>query len=180
MIYFRHPPLHSSRNYGIIHASSREKNKPTGGARIKRRETGDKKMAIQTTQREATRRNDLCISVGYCDLWHTLKECADGKDAYTAGVYGWNADIYEFDTFAIVTGYRPFGKDILSHEFCKKWEKKAQAHYNKVNAILPNGKFRSCAVRGRMRYTFRTHFTKAVHAEIAKWREAKGGKRKAA
>lgn len=137
-------------------------------------------MAIQTTQRETTRRNDLCISVGYCDLWHTLHECADGKDAYTAGVYGWNADIYEFDTFAIVTGYRPFGKDILSHEFCKKWEKKAQAHYNKVNAPLPNGKYRSCAVRDRMRYTFRQQFTKAVHTEIAKWREAQGGKRKAA
>lgn len=137
-------------------------------------------MSIQTTQREATRRNDLCISVGYCDLWHTLKECADGKDAYTAGVYGWNADIYEFDTFAIVTGYRPFGKDILSYKFCRKWEKKAQAHYNKRFERTPTGKFRSSAVMGRMRYTFRTQFTKAVHAEIAKWREAKGGKRKAA
>ena len=135
---------------------------------------------MQTTQRETTRRNALCIRVGYCDLYHTLHECTDGKDAYTAGVYGWNADIYEFGNFAIVTGYRPFGKDILSYKFCKRWEKKAQKHYNKVNAMLPNGKFRTGAVRARMRCTFCCQFTKAVNAEIEKWREAKGGKRKAA
>lgn len=136
---------------------------------------------MQTTQREATRRNDLCIRVGYCDLWHTLKECADRKDAYTAGVYGWNADIYEFDTFAIVTGYRPFGKDVLSYEFCKKWEKKAQAHFSKVNDKIDNGRrFRTYAERKRMRDTFRRQFEKAVNVEIEKWRESKGKKRKAA
>ena len=135
---------------------------------------------MQTTRKEVERRNIICIEVRYCDLYHTMQECADGKDGYTAGVYGWNADIYEFDTFAIVTGNRPFGKAILSHEFCKEWEKNAQAHYTKVNAPLPNGDYRSCAVRGRMRYAFRRKFEKAVHAEIAKWREAKGGKRKAA
>ncbi len=135
---------------------------------------------MKTTRHEIERRNALCIEVGYCNLCNTLRECADHRDGHTEGVYGWNADIYEFDNFAIVTGYRPFGKHILSYEFCKKWEKKAEAHYNKVNAILPNGKFRSCEVRGRMRYTFRCQFERAVNAEIAKWREAKGAKRKAA
>lgn len=110
-----------------------------------------------------------------------MRECVDGKDAYTAGVYGWNADIYEFDTFAIVTGYRPFGKDILSYEFCKKWEKKAQAHYFKVVDKIDNGRrYRTHAERKRMRDTFRRQFVKAVNVEIEKWRESKGRKRKAA
>lgn len=136
---------------------------------------------MQTTQREVNSRNDLCISIGYCGLYHTMHECTDGKDAYTAGVYGWNADIYEFDTFAIVTGYRPFGKDILSYEFCKKWEKKAQAHYSKVVDKIDNGRrYRTCAERKRMRDTFRRQFIKAVNVEIEKWRESKGRKRKAA
>lgn len=134
---------------------------------------------MQTTRREVEHRNSICIEVGYCNLTDTLRECADGKDGYTAGVYGWNADIYEFGSFAIVTGYRPFGKDILSHEFCKRWERKAKAHYDKVNAPNERGQFRSPVARARMRLTFRSHFSKAVEAEIEKWlkrKEKKGRK----
>ena len=135
---------------------------------------------MKTTRTAVEYRNAICIEIGYCTLYHTLKECADHRDGHTEGVYGWNADIYEFDHFAIVTGYRPFGKDILSSQFCKKWEKKAQAHYNKVYEILPSGKFRTGEKRAKMRYAFRLQFEKAVNAEIAKWREAKGGNRNAA
>ena len=51
---------------------------------------------------------DNVISVPYCDLQYLLK--ALSPSWYTAGVYGWNADVYiiDFDT-CIVTGYRPFG-----------------------------------------------------------------------
>lgn len=128
---------------------------------------------MQTTRREVERRNSICIEVGYCDLCETLRECADRKDAYTAGVYGWNADIFEFSSFAIVTGYRPFGKKILSHKFCKRWERKAKAHYDKVNAPNERGQFRSSVARARMRLTFRSHFSKAVEAEIEKWLKSK-------
>lgn len=53
------------------------------------------------------------IKVGYCDLQDALKWSE--PDFYTAGVYGWNADVYviDYDT-VIVTGYRPFGNTELS------------------------------------------------------------------
>ena len=48
------------------------------------------------------------IKVGYCDLQDALK--LREPNFYTAGVYGWNADVYviDYDT-VIITGYRPFG-----------------------------------------------------------------------
>ena len=48
------------------------------------------------------------IKVGYCDLQDALKWRE--PNFYTAGVYGWNADVYVIDCdTVIVTGYRPFG-----------------------------------------------------------------------
>lgn len=44
---------------------------------------------------------------------------------YTAGKYGWNADIYSFDSTAIVVGYRPFGKPV-SYDEMAYWEKEAE------------------------------------------------------
>lgn len=50
-----------------------------------------------------------CLSLGYCDYQDVFGWL--DADAYTCGVYGWNADIYEVGgNFAIVTGYRPFGQ----------------------------------------------------------------------
>ena len=50
-----------------------------------------------------------CLCLGYCDYQDVFKYL--DANAYTCGVYGWNADIYEVGgNFAIVTGYRPFGK----------------------------------------------------------------------
>ena len=48
------------------------------------------------------------IKVGYCDLQDALKWRE--PNFYTAGVFGWNADVYVIDCdTVIVTGYRPFG-----------------------------------------------------------------------
>lgn len=47
------------------------------------------------------------IYTGYCGLTETLSNIA--PVAYTTGVNGWNADVYDFGAYAIVTGYRPFG-----------------------------------------------------------------------
>ena len=48
------------------------------------------------------------IKVGYCDLQNAL--IGIEPNFYTAGVYGWNADVYVIDRdTVIVTGYRPFG-----------------------------------------------------------------------
>ena len=48
------------------------------------------------------------IKVSYCDMQYALRWRE--PNFYTAGVYGWNADVYVIDCdTVIVTGYRPFG-----------------------------------------------------------------------
>jgi hypothetical protein len=90
-------------------------------------------MKFRTTQKEIKNGYYYVFSIPYCDAWHLLR----GKEpkAYTAGIYGWNADIYEADNFsgvAIVTGYRPFGK-AAPRELLKKYEEKAKKIYNNNN-----------------------------------------------
>ena len=64
-------------------------------------------MKVQVTKK-FIRRNYRCITIGYCDAYYLLRGLYPSY--YTAGVYGWNADIYTISTdVAIVTGYRPFG-----------------------------------------------------------------------
>lgn len=55
------------------------------------------------------------IKVGYCDMQDALKWSE--PNFYTAGVNGWNSDVYviDYDT-VIVTGYRPFGNVELPRE----------------------------------------------------------------
>lgn len=52
--------------------------------------------------------NYKVLKVGYCALQGLLRYYAPRY--YTAGVYGWNADVYVFGDVAICTGYRPFGE----------------------------------------------------------------------
>src|SRR5574344_1215021 len=66
-------------------------------------------MKFKTTAKQI-RSAYRCYCVGYCDLQNLLKFTE--PTAYTAGVYGWNADVYTFGDVAIVTGYRPFGARI--------------------------------------------------------------------
>ena len=68
---------------------------------------------------------------------------------YTAGIYGWNCDVYIIDEFTAVTvGYRPFG-DYLPEAIEKDMVKKAErvresSRYNyaettrKISAIRAN------------------------------------------
>ena len=82
---------------------------------------------IKTTKKAIMESYSKVISVGYCDLTYLLR----GKYpiAYTSGVYGWNADVYQIDyNTCIVTGYRPFG-NIASNEksgLNTKYNKKAR------------------------------------------------------
>lgn len=47
---------------------------------------------------------------------------------YTAGVYGWDADIYPLkDGVCIATGYRPFGDAAIAYEDAKKLESAAKS-----------------------------------------------------
>ena len=70
------------------------------------------------------------IKVGYCDIQDALKWRE--PNFYTAGVYGWNADVYviNYDT-VIVTGYRPFGNMERSREVIDTLNKCARSitHY---------------------------------------------------
>lgn len=47
------------------------------------------------------------FSFGYCDIYYIGR--LFNNMLYTCGVYGWNADILQFDNFILCTGYRPFG-----------------------------------------------------------------------
>lgn len=63
----------------------------------------------QTTARrlrdEARYFGRLIVRVGYCDLQDALADIR--PDYYTAGVYGWNCDVYIIAGLTICTGYRP-------------------------------------------------------------------------
>lgn len=64
------------------------------------------------------------IGVGYCNLQYLLKY--EAPIAYTAGVYGWSADIYDFSSVAIATGYHPFGNICPDWKTVEKYEEEAK------------------------------------------------------
>lgn len=68
------------------------------------------------------------INLGYCQAPDLLGY--QTRIGYTAGVNGWNADIYELYGVAIVTGYRPFGNIEPAWELVQAYEEKARAIQN--------------------------------------------------
>lgn len=87
-------------------------------------------MRTKTTKKAIMNAYENVIKVGYCDLQDALKWRE--PNFYTAGVYGWNADVYVigYDT-VIVTGYRPLGNMELSREVVDTLNKCAESitHY---------------------------------------------------
>ena len=72
-------------------------------------------MKTKTTKRAIMHAYENVIKVGYDALQDALKWRE--PDFYTAGVYGWNSDVYVIDYgTVIVTGYRPFGNIELPRE----------------------------------------------------------------
>lgn len=84
-------------------------------------------MKFKTTKKAIMANYGNIIKVGYCDLQNLLKY--ESPVAYTSGIYGWNADIYDFGGVAIVTGYRPFGNIRPNWEIMDKYEKEAKDIY---------------------------------------------------
>lgn len=85
-------------------------------------------MSLELKQKEV-KSNYYVFSLGYCDATHILSR--DGKAGYTAGVYGWNSDIYIDGGLAISTGYRPFSnvtkkQNEKGRETIMKYDKKAE------------------------------------------------------
>ena len=87
-------------------------------------------MKIKATQKEF-RNNDNIIKLSYCEAQYLLKGIE--PIYYTCGVYGWNADIYYFNNYYIVTGYRPFGKIQPKYDTTRKYEIEASKIYNSCN-----------------------------------------------
>lgn len=65
-------------------------------------------MKIKTTAKEI-KIGGRPLAFPYCAVQFILSD--DSPQFYTAGTYGWNADVYDFGSFQVITGYRPFGKD---------------------------------------------------------------------
>lgn len=82
-------------------------------------------MKFKTTQKNIKENYAAIISIGYCDAWYLLY--FEDPIAFTSGIYGWNADIYEKNNIAIVTGYRPFGNIHVDYDIIRDYNKKAQA-----------------------------------------------------
>ena len=86
-------------------------------------------MKYKTTKTAINNGYYYKICVGYCDMQHLLN--FENANAYTCGVYGWNADIYDIGDIipwnaCIVTGYRPFGNIRIDYDKLRKAEKAAE------------------------------------------------------
>ena len=79
-------------------------------------------MKFKTTRKAIKENSRIILEVGYCDLCHLLRY--RDADAYTCGVYGWNADIHMFGNVTVVTGYRPFG-NYSNYDLVEEYEQKA-------------------------------------------------------
>ena len=61
-------------------------------------------MKYKTTRKAIVNGSINVKCAGYCDLQNLLRN--HSAVAYTAGVYGWNFDVYEVYGLTICTGYR--------------------------------------------------------------------------
>lgn len=80
-------------------------------------------MKFKTTKKAVLGSNTRVYKLGYCDLSNLLMY--HEPIAYTSGVYGWNADIYQIGDTTIVTGYRPFGEQV-DYTMVKKYKELAR------------------------------------------------------
>lgn len=91
-------------------------------------------MKYKTTRKAVMEGFRTVLSVGYCDAQTLLIGLE--PEAYTCGVYGWNADVYRIGSgIALVTGYRPFGRNVIGT--VRDFERRARAVYDDWN--VPHG-----------------------------------------
>ena len=102
-------------------------------------------MKVQVTKKQVMEHYYKIIRLGYCEAQYLLRFY--DPQFYTAGVYGWNSDIYIIGSIAICTGYRPFGNISVSYDVLCNYEQEAikivsnydlsyEEHKNKVNGLL--------------------------------------------
>lgn len=86
-------------------------------------------MKYRTTRKDTMNGNRDIVKLPYCEAQSLLNAIGEAE-AYTAGVYGWNADIYRGTEpgQVIVTGYRPFGRECkLPREAVRQFDREAEA-----------------------------------------------------
>lgn len=109
-------------------------------------------MKYKTTKKAVQNNYRNIIKLGTADLYYLLKFTE--PVAYTSGIYGWNADVYDFGNVAIVMGYRPFGNispdyDIVEkynqlgrkiyeekHNPTKDWNEEREDQKNRLNQLI--------------------------------------------
>lgn len=84
-------------------------------------------MKYKTTKKEVKSNYRSIIRLGAVELYYLLKFTE--PVAYTSGVYGWNADIYDLGNVAIVTGYRSFGNISPDYDIVEKYNKLSKEIY---------------------------------------------------
>ena len=97
-------------------------------------------MSLELKAKEV-RENYFVFSLGYGRAQYILNR--NKKAGYTAGIYGWNSDIYIFNDVAISTGYRPFSnvtkkQDEEGHKIILKYDKKAEKTEKSFDAAKNN------------------------------------------
>ena len=80
-------------------------------------------MKYKTTNKAVKEGYKKVYKIGYCNAQYLLT--FESPVAYTAGIYGWNSDIYDFGSLAISTGSRPTGSNV-DYEIVNRYEKQAQ------------------------------------------------------
>lgn len=80
-------------------------------------------MKYKTTRKAIVNGSVNVKCAGYCDLQNLLRN--HSAVAYTAGVYGWNFDVYDVYSVTICTGYRNMPGSRLEH--IREYEEKAAA-----------------------------------------------------
>lgn len=89
-------------------------------------------MKYRTTAKAVRENHYKVIKIGYCDLQDLLH--FETPVAYTCGVYGWNADIYEVAPgVCICTGYRPTGAAPRSYAAVRAYNDKARRIVNSTS-----------------------------------------------
>ena len=86
-------------------------------------------MKFKTTRKAIVNGSVNVKCAGYCDLQNLLRN--HDPIAYTAGVYGWNFDVYDVYGVTICTGYRNMPGSRL--EYIREYEAKAAAIWSWEN-----------------------------------------------
>jgi hypothetical protein len=81
-------------------------------------------MKYKTTNKQLKEGYKNIITIGYCEAQNLLQYSE--PIAYTCGIYGWNADVYQIDyKTAIVTGYRPT-EGLRNYKIVREYDQKAE------------------------------------------------------